>query len=115
MLRSAAQSATQSLFGAARASSRTSVRGYATAPPSGSSGLNAFGLAAGAAGIAGIGYWAYLGGFDDAPGAQKASEAAQKAKNVAQGATGLAGALSKDKFIDFKLKEVKPYNHDSAM
>ena len=108
MLRTAAQPLTQSLLGAARGSAR---RGYATSPPAGGSNkLNTFGLTAGVAGLAGLGYLAFFGGGD-----QKAAEAAQKAKNVAQGATGIAGALDKNKFTEFKLKEIKPYNHDSAM
>ncbi|CAO1613549.1 unnamed protein product [Sympodiomycopsis kandeliae] len=113
MFRTAAQPLSQSLFGAAKASSRSSMRGYATAPTSNSS--SNLGLVAVGAGVAGIGYWLYLGGLDDTSAGQKASDAAQKAKNAAQGATGIAGALSKDKFTDFKLKEIKPYNHDSAI
>ncbi|PWN44367.1 ferredoxin reductase-like protein [Ceraceosorus guamensis] len=78
-------------------------RGYASAPSSGSSSNLPLLLALG--GLGGLGAWYGLGGFDSGNVKKVASEA--------EGALGL-GALSKDEFREFTLKEVKPYNHDSA-
>ncbi|EST08009.1 Oxidoreductase, FAD-binding domain protein [Kalmanozyma brasiliensis GHG001] len=119
-----------SLGQAARSSLRSqapAARSYATeaGKPSGGSNLP---LILGLGGIAGLGAWYSLGGFDDPKAAkskiqEKGKEAADKAKGAvdqakgavdsAKGAVG-SGALNKDKFLEFTLKEIKPYNHDSA-
>lgn len=78
-------------------------RSYASAPSSGSSSNLPLLLALG--GLGGLGAWYGLGGFGSGDVKKVASEA--------QGALGL-GALSKDEFREFTLKEVRPYNHDSA-
>lgn len=53
-------------------------------------------------GLGGLGAWYYMGGFGD-----------QK-----PGVPGLAatkpGALDRQEFKEFTLKEIKPYNHDSS-
>ncbi|CAD6921565.1 unnamed protein product [Tilletia controversa] len=85
-------------------------RTYASAPPSsGSNSSVPLYLAAG--GLAGLGAWYGLGGFGPAN-----KEKAQAAVDKVQSAVGQAkeAALSKDAFVDFVLKEVKPYNHDSS-
>jgi cytochrome-b5 reductase len=98
---------TSSLFSAARSSVRPSVRSYATAPSSG--GSSNLPLYLGLGGIAGLGaYWG-LGGLNGSP-----PKVSGKDVKEALSPTSVSGALSKDKFIDFKLKEVIPYNHDSS-
>lgn len=54
-------------------------------------------------GVAGLGSWYAMGGFGDG-------------KPGAGGSVGsaAAGALDKNAFKEFVLKEVKPYNHDSS-
>lgn len=98
-------SITSSLFNTARQTAGR--RGYASAPSAGGSSSN-LPLILGLGGIAGLGGYYYLGGMNDP------KAAAQKATNVVQGVTGAAGALDKNAFVDFKLKEIKPYNHDSS-
>ncbi|CDU25307.1 related to MCR1-cytochrome-b5 reductase [Sporisorium scitamineum] len=105
-----------SLGQAARSSLRSkapAVRQYATeaGKPSGSSNLP---LVLALGGVAGIGAWYGLGGFDDPKKVSNKiqetdKEAADKAKGAVEG-----GALNKDQFVEFTLKEIKPYNHDSA-
>lgn len=105
-----------SLGQAARSSLRSqapAVRQYATeaGKPSGGSNLP---LILGLGGIAGLGAWYSLGGFDDPKKAtnkiqEKGKEVADQAKGAAQ-----STALNKDQFVEFTLKEIKPYNHDSA-
>ncbi|KAE8264698.1 hypothetical protein A4X09_0g6884 [Tilletia walkeri] len=84
-------------------------RTYASAAPSGSSSNTPLYLAAG--GLAGLAAWYGLGGFGPA-NKEKAKDAAHKVAS----AVGQAkeAALNKDAFVDFVLKEVKPYNHDSS-
>lgn len=55
-------------------------------------------------GLGGLGAWYYMGGFD---GGKPQVPAA-----VAGAVT--SGALNPKEFREFVLKEVKPYNHDSA-
>ena len=72
----------------------------------------------GIAGLGGLGAFYYLGGFKDPKAAkEKASELAKDAKAQAgAAATGsVTGALAKDAFKEFTLKEIKPYNHDSSI
>lgn len=105
-----------SLGQAARSSLRSkasAVRQYATeaGKPSGGSNLP---LVLALGGVAGLGAWYSLGGFDDPKKAsnkiqEKGKEAVDQAKGVVEG-----GALNKDQFVEFTLKEIKPYNHDSA-
>ncbi|PWZ03696.1 NADH-cytochrome b5 reductase 2 [Testicularia cyperi] len=114
---------TSSLGQAARSTLRSqapAARGYATeaGKPSGGSNLPMI-LALG--GVAGLGAWYSLGGFDDPKAAkakleQKGKEAAEQAKGAVDHAKSAAsgGALNKDQFVEFTLKEVKPYNHDTA-
>ncbi|SJX64026.1 probable NADH-cytochrome b5 reductase 2 [Sporisorium reilianum f. sp. reilianum] len=106
-----------SLGQAARSSLRSkapAVRQYATDAGKPSSGGSNLPLVLALGGVAGIGAWYGLGGFDDPKKAtnkiqEKGKEAADKAKGVVEG-----GALNKDQFVEFTLKEIKPYNHDSA-
>lgn len=105
-----------SLGQAARSSLRSkapAVRQYATeaGKPSGGSNLP---LVLALGGVAGLGAWYGLGGFDDPKKAsnkiqEKGKEAVDQAKGAVEG-----GALNKDQFVEFTLKEIKPYNHDSA-
>ncbi len=106
-----------SSFGqAARSSIRSKApvaRHYATeaGKPSGGSNLP---LVLALGGVAGIGAWYSLGGFNDPKKAaneiqEKGKEVAVDARNTVEGT-----ALNKDKFTEFTLKEIKPYNHDSA-
>lgn len=107
---------TSSLGQAARSSLRSqapAVRHYATeaGKPSGGSNLP---LLLGLGGIAGLGAWYSLGGFDDPKkAANKLQEQGKHAADQAKEATQ-STALDKDKFVEFTLKEVIPYNHDSA-
>jgi cytochrome-b5 reductase len=87
-------------------------------------------LILGLGGLAGLGGWYYLGGFQSADKAKKNAvalkdEAESKAKSAADSVKGAAGsaaaaagsvtgALNKDAFKEFTLKEIKPYNHDSS-
>ncbi|CAO1635608.1 unnamed protein product [Parajaminaea phylloscopi] len=97
-----------SLFSSVRAaSSRTTARTYASAPASSSSNLPLY-LSLG--GLAGLGGWYALGGFGDANAAKEKVKDSVPSSLTA----GAPVALSKDAFKEFKLKEVKPYNHDSA-
>lgn len=105
-----------SLGQAARSSLRSqtpAVRQYATeaGKPSGGSNLP---LVLALGGVAGLGAWYSLGGFDDPKKVsnkiqEKGKEAVDKAKEAGQ-----STALNKDQFVEFTLKEIKPYNHDSA-
>lgn len=105
-----------SLGQAARSSLRSqapAVRQYATEAGK-SSGESNLPLILGLGGIAGLGAWYSLGGFNDP---KKASNKIQeKGKEVVDQAKGAAQstALNKDQFVEFTLKEIKPYNHDSA-
>lgn len=105
-----------SLGQAARSSLRSkapAVRQYATeaGKPSGGSNLP---LVLALGGVAGLGAWYSLGGFDDPKKAKnKVQEKGQEAVDQAKAAVSGA-ALNKDQFVEFTLKEIKPYNHDSA-
>ncbi|KAK0530677.1 NADH-cytochrome b5 reductase [Tilletia horrida] len=86
-------------------------RAYASGPAaSGSSSNTPLFLALG--GVGGLGLWYALGGFGPAD-KEKAKQAAQQAVSAASKQVKEA-ALTKDGFVDFVLKEVKPYNHDSS-
>ncbi|PWN25675.1 ferredoxin reductase-like protein [Jaminaea rosea] len=114
MLRTVFSPALQSSLRSASASTRQSVRGYASAPSSGSSTSN-LPLLLGGAGVAGLGAWVLMGGnANGVPSASDAKAAAGKAAAAVPGVGGAASALNKDEWREFKLKEVVPYNHDSA-
>lgn len=55
-------------------------------------------------GLSGLGAWYYMGGFDG--DIKKPEVSLPKALSP--------GALNKNEFKEFTLKEVKPYNHDSS-
>ena len=95
------------LHGARATSARQGVRTYASAPSSGGSSSN-LPLILGGAGVAGLGAWVLMGGNSD--GAKKA---AGSVANAVPG-VGAPAALNKDEWREFKLKEIIPYNHDSA-
>jgi cytochrome-b5 reductase len=57
-------------------------------------------------GLGGFGAWYYMGGFGD----QKSAAAIKAAVPSSIG----GGALNPKEFIEFTLKEVIPYNHDSS-
>lgn len=73
------------------------ARFVSTSRPSRSS----MGLYLSLAGLAGLGGWYAMGGSQSAPLGKMAAEEAK--------------ALSSEEFRPFKLKEVRPYNHDSSM
>lgn len=87
---------------------RQSLRGFADqAPRQPSSSSSNLPLILGVAGLSGLGYYAYTGGIGGG--------SLNKATKSAPGDSGaLAGALNPKEFKEFVLKEVKPYNHDSA-
>jgi len=85
-------------------------RTYASAAPSGSNSNTPLFLALG--GVGGLGLWYSLGGFSSVD-KDKAKAAAQQAASSVSSKVKEA-ALAKDGFVDFVLKEVKPYNHDSS-
>ncbi|KAN0060931.1 NADH-cytochrome b5 reductase [Thecaphora frezii] len=107
---------TSSIAQAARSTLRSQVapfRGYAT--EAGKSGGNSnLPLVLGLGGLGGLAAWYSLGGFDDPRKvSNKLQEKGQTAVNKAA-ETVEGGALNKDAFTEFTLKEIKPYNHDSA-
>jgi hypothetical protein len=71
------------------------------AAASGSSNLP---LILGLGGLGGLGAWYYMGGF----GGDVKKPELPKALSIG------GGALNKNEFKEFTLKEVKPYNHDSS-
>lgn len=96
------------LHGARATSARQGVRTYASAPSSGGSSSN-LPLILGGAGVAGLGAWVLMGGM----GSADAKKAAGSVANAVPG-VGAPAALNKDEWREFKLKEIIPYNHDSA-
>lgn len=92
------------------ASSRTGARTYASGPSKAAESNIPLYLSL--AGVAGLGATYALGGFS--PAAAKDAKAQGKEEGVAAVLQGAQGALSKDQFKDFKIKEIRPYNHDSS-
>lgn len=106
---------TSSLGQAARSSLRSQaapVRTYASGAGK-SGGESNLPLVLGLGGLGGLAAWYSLGGFGDAKKAPAANEAASAGAATAT-STATGTALNKDAFVEFKLKEIKPYNHDSA-
>ncbi|KDN52564.1 putative NADH-cytochrome b5 reductase 2 [Tilletiaria anomala UBC 951] len=94
---------------------RAQVRAYASSSGGAGNSSN-LPLVLGLGGLAGLGGWYALGGFNSTDKAKNnAKELAESAKSQAKaGATSVSGALDKSTFKEFTLKEIKPYNHDSA-
>lgn len=95
-------SAARSTFSAQASSAPRLARTYATSPPAPGGSQSNLPLFLALGGLGGLGAWYGMGGFGD--GAK--AEAKKAVAKVEGAASALSGALSKDEFRDFTLKEL---------